>query len=75
VTIIPTSISPKNHIASSPSTRALLLVALSALLVAVALIALLVVGLPETANWVTLALIGVNIIWGLEGENLPESDL
>jgi len=53
----------------------LLLVALSALLVAVALIALLVVGLPETANWVTLALIGVNIIWGLEGENLPESDL
>ena len=66
MTIIPTSISPKNHIASSPSTRALLLVALSALLVAVAPIALLVVGLPETVNWVTLALIGVNImIWDL----------
>lgn len=66
VTIIPTSISPKNHIASSLSTRGFLLVALLAVIVAVALIALLVMGLPETVNWVTLALIGVNImIWGL----------
>lgn len=43
-----------------------LLLAFSLLLVVFGLLAVLVVGVPETVDWVALALVGVNVmIWGL----------
>jgi hypothetical protein len=66
VTTVPTFISPRDRLASSPSKRCVWFVLLSWILVVVAVIIFIFVGFPENVNWTTLALIGVNItIWGL----------